>query len=216
MPPPAPASSRRSSPLAPDERRSAILRQIAPLLITEGLNVSTRQLAEAAGIAEGTLFRAFGDKPALIEAAAAHLLDPHPLLARLDAIDPEASLEVRLTEALTALLERVREVGSVLNALHAPAEERDGRSRHSWSGREWFVVPVVRALTRLLEPHAVHLRQPPEAAAWLLTSLTLTAASPAISPSLDAGGLVDLALHGLQTAPALPAAVDVGPRARSC
>ena len=49
----------RAAPLSPDERRRAIVDAVLPLLIEHGRAVTTRQMAEAAGIAEGTIFRVF-------------------------------------------------------------------------------------------------------------------------------------------------------------
>jgi len=60
------------APLAPEERRTAIIAATLPLLRAEGLHVSTRRIAECAGVAEGTLFRVFPDKAALLAAALAH------------------------------------------------------------------------------------------------------------------------------------------------
>ena len=48
-----------------------------------GSDVTTRQIADAAGVAEGTLFRVFEDKDAIIDAAVAKFMDPTPTLARL-------------------------------------------------------------------------------------------------------------------------------------
>ena len=61
----------RAAPMAPDDRRRAIVDAVVPLLLEHGGDVTTRQIAEAAGIAEGTIFRVFPDKPALLMAAAA-------------------------------------------------------------------------------------------------------------------------------------------------
>ncbi len=52
----------RARPLPPGDRREAILVAVLPLLREKGRDVTSRELAEAAGVAEGTLFRAFGDK----------------------------------------------------------------------------------------------------------------------------------------------------------
>src|SRR5690606_24835873 len=48
----------RARPLAPEERREAILDAVLPLLRERGREVTSRELAEAAGVAEGTIFRA--------------------------------------------------------------------------------------------------------------------------------------------------------------
>ena len=53
--------------MPPDERRDAIIDVVLPLLLEHGSDVSTRQIAEAAGIAEGTIFRVFPDKAALLD-----------------------------------------------------------------------------------------------------------------------------------------------------
>jgi AcrR family transcriptional regulator len=47
--------------MAPDDRRRAIVAAVVPLLLEHGDDVSTRQIADAAGIAEGTIFRVFPD-----------------------------------------------------------------------------------------------------------------------------------------------------------
>ena len=59
----------RAEPLAPDDRRRAIVEAVIPLLVERGATATTRQMAEAAGIAEGTIFRVFPDKAALIHEA---------------------------------------------------------------------------------------------------------------------------------------------------
>lgn len=59
----------RAEPMAPEQRRAMIAEQAVPLFLEHGAALTTRQLAEHLGIAEGTIFRAFGDKESLMRAA---------------------------------------------------------------------------------------------------------------------------------------------------
>ena len=56
--------------MSPDDRRKAILDALIPLLVERGGDVTTKEIARAAGIAEGTVFRVFPDKATLLFAAA--------------------------------------------------------------------------------------------------------------------------------------------------
>ncbi len=85
--------------MPPDERRRSIITATLPLLIEHGEMATTKQIAEAAGVAEGTIFRAFADKDALIAAVVQAAVDPGPLEAALAAIDPELPFEQQVTEA---------------------------------------------------------------------------------------------------------------------
>ena len=67
--------SPRAEALPQTERRDQIVDAALPLLREHGRQVTTRQIADAAGIAEGTIFRAFASKEEIIEAALARLAD---------------------------------------------------------------------------------------------------------------------------------------------
>src|SRR3954454_19055199 len=90
---------RRAAALPVDERRSMIIEATIPLLLEHGDMVTTRQIADAAGIAEGTIFRAFADKDELLAAVIEAALDPAPLERALDTIDPSLPLSEIVTSA---------------------------------------------------------------------------------------------------------------------
>ena len=73
----------RAPRLTPDERRGALIEATIPLLLQHGASVSTRQIAEAAGVAEGTIFRVFDSKEDLVHAAATQLLASDGLITPL-------------------------------------------------------------------------------------------------------------------------------------
>src|SRR5438045_8820513 len=90
---------RRATALPPDERRAMIVAATLPLLLEHGDRVTSRQIADAAGIAEGTIFRAFADKDEIIAAAVASALHPEPPEAALNPLPDGLDFEEGLPPA---------------------------------------------------------------------------------------------------------------------
>jgi AcrR family transcriptional regulator len=107
----------RAKPMSIDERRAMIIEAVIPLLIEHGREVSTRQIAEAAGIAEGTIFRVFIDKEEIFGAAVEKFLDPGALHDRLRAIDPELPLEAKINDILFQMRSRMTGIFGIMNAV---------------------------------------------------------------------------------------------------
>ena len=97
----------RAAPLPLDERRAALIAATEPLLEHFGRDVSTRQIAEAAGIAEGTIFRAFATKEALIDAVLEDAFDSRRTCDELARSIRTLGLEEPLVAAVTLLQERL-------------------------------------------------------------------------------------------------------------
>ncbi|MFI5957702.1 TetR/AcrR family transcriptional regulator [Cryptosporangium sp. NPDC051539] len=114
-----PSSRRRASALSPDDRREMIVKAALPLVSERGAAVTTAQVARAAGIAEGTIFRVFPDKTALLDACVVEALRPDHVLAELGSIELDQPLEARLVEAADALSAHLGRMGAVIGALHA-------------------------------------------------------------------------------------------------
>jgi AcrR family transcriptional regulator len=166
---PAPALARRprASALPPAERRRAIVEATIPLLVEHGEAVTTRQIADAAGIAEGTIFRVFPDKEALIDAAVEAALDPAPFEAALEAIDPTLPLDQLVHEVVVVWLRRTADTWRLLSSVGSRVRERRAR-------------PIAESpgLARLLAAHRPELDVPPRAAARTLRALTLAMSHP--------------------------------------
>jgi len=90
---------------------------VTPLLIEHGQALTTRQIATRAGIAEGTIFRAFGTKDELIQAAVDRQLDPEPFRERLRGIDVTLPLEDKVRAIVVMMRDRFTTVFTIMTAL---------------------------------------------------------------------------------------------------
>lgn len=200
MPPSAPQRRpQRAAALPPDERRQAIVDAVVPLLLEHGPGVTTRQIAEAAGVAEGTLFRVFEDKPALLHAAAHAVLDPEKNRRALACIDPSLSLAAMVRAVAQQQLDSTVRTMAVLMAVRSTSDAPE-RSRH---GPPAFVREAHRALheglTALFGRYSAQLRIEPERAALALRALILGSRQPWSDPAsaLTAAEIADLLLTGI-------------------
>src|SRR5436190_3464284 len=106
----------RATPLAPAARRAAIVEATLPLLRAHGLSITTRQIAEAAGVAEGTIFGVFPDKDALLQAVIEAAFDPEPVRAQLGTIPVDDPLEERLAAAVEVIQSHLAGIWALLSA----------------------------------------------------------------------------------------------------
>lgn len=178
---------RRAPALSADDRRSAIIEATVPLLLEYGEQVTTRQIADAAGIAEGTIFRVFPDKDALIDAAIDAALDPTPVEESLAAIDATLPLAEMVTKVVQISQRRVDHVWRVLSGVGTRAHDR-GRLLSTES----------MALTRLFEARRDELTIAPRAASRALRALTFAMSHPVmVERSATPREITHLFLHGV-------------------
>lgn len=120
----------RAPRMSPEDRKAAIVDAVLPLVAERGHDVTSRELAQAAGVAEGTLFRAFGDKTALVGAVAVEGLaragKPEETLAELTGIDSGLPLERRLELVIELGRHRVAEVMRWMSVLRSMAPSPGG------------------------------------------------------------------------------------------
>ena len=197
--------------MSPDERRKAILDALIPLLLERGGDVSTRQIAEAAGIAEGTIFRVFPDKATLLFAAAEEAINPAGGKEAFDeAMAGVDDLRERVVVAAGRVLDRMRLTMAVMGAVRPYLAAKYHEAAHQKKksvpiGPPEFMLKAQRdlheRLTGLFEPYADELGVDPETAALALRSLTFGSARPELgmAPALTPDEIADIVLDGVRT-----------------
>lgn len=208
--------------MSADERRAAIIESVLPLLAQHGGAVTARQIAEAAGIAEGTIFRVFGDLRSLFLAVAEETMNPpaarEELAVQLAPIPDLRSKVVYVVERLVARMEQGMLVMMALRSV-LMSEGRSGDDQQP-SGPPRFVVEANRQLTQdltdlLFLPHAGELRVSPDRAALVVRSLVFGAWHPGMphgETHLSADEVADVILGGIaRPAPSDPTCSTQGP-----
>ena len=166
-----------------------IVDAVMPLLLEFGPAVTSRQIAEAAGISEGTVYKAFGDKASLIQAAVDKQMDPAPLLRELGGIDPALPLEDKVLRALGLLQERFREAFRFMAMFDKYQKPSSGKSQEGFA----------RVFREFLEPDLGRLNCDPDRVWQILRLLAFSSSLPRLNGGETYGAeeLTGIILYGI-------------------
>lgn len=187
----------RAAPLPLDERRAALIAATEPLLERFGRDVSTRQIAEAACVAEGTIFRAFATKEALIDAVIEDAYNVQRTCEELAEVDLGLSLEERLATAVAILQERLRRLIALFWTLRLHKETHD---RDSFRAKQQAENELLNtAIASLIRPDQDHLRLNAMDAASVLRAITFSMSHHILGEErlAEPQQIVDLVLYGI-------------------
>ncbi len=171
-----------------------IIETTMPLLVEHGTDLTSKQIAEAAGVAEGTIFRAFGDKEALIEATIKKFLDPEPLRRDLRAIPVEATLDDKMLRIVELMRKRFNDVFRVMAAIRKP-------HRPEHNARRIFT----EIISEVLSPHLHELNLTPERCGHVVRLVTFASSIKPFNTGMefDSRELTSILLYGLVGKPTM-------------
>lgn len=181
------AVATRAPALPAERRRQAIIAATLPLMLERGANISTREIADAAGIAEGTIFGVFPDKEAVLQAALRAAFDPQPTERALSAIDRALPFEGQLEAAVCIIQRRFADIWRLVSSVGEP-------------GVRPTPPPDFAALSEIFRAFGGRVRTDPVTAARQLRALTLAVSHPVlwtVAP-LTPREIVKLLLDGIR------------------
>lgn len=155
-----------------DERRASIVEATAPLLEQYGHQLTTKQIAEAAGVAEGTIFRVFDSLQEVIEATVTASLSPE----RLEAIVADTTFPGTLVGDVEGAFEAANRYFDVVRSAflighNSPSHDPNARcARDLLQERD---AQLTALLTACFAPYTDELTVTPSECAQLVLALAI-------------------------------------------
>ena len=181
-----------------EERRAALVEATLPLLRESGGAVTTKEIAAAAGVAEGTVFRAFETKDELMRACVGQVMDTSGVRAALREVDRSLPLADRLIVGVELMQHHVEGIVSLMSMLHTTGVTIPRPEGHRGPPRRRGDPEVDAELVALIGPDAAHLRVPVDRTVAYLSMLTLASVHPFLpGTKTSPAEVVDVLLNGV-------------------
>lgn len=187
----------RAPSLSPDDRRAHLIDRTLDLLRERGNLVTTKEIAAAAEVAEGTIFRAFATKDELITAALRQAFDPTSYLRAITTLPTDIGLREHLIQSVGLMQARFVQTHDLMAAMGmvtipddlvgGPGEQRARRAR------------VEEILTGHAETYRDELRVSPRELIRLVRLLAFSGSHPQLTHGevLRVDHMVDTILYGV-------------------
>ena len=180
-----------------DERRASIVEATLPLLEQHGQQVTTKQISEAAGIAEGTIFRVFESLQDVFNATTRAALSSERLQRFLAEVEFPGDLAGDTRVAISVLNEYHDAIRSIIFWGHTAPENAPGAEcvRDELLGRH---AELTAHLAERFSQHGGNLTVSPAQYVELLIILAAGQRGHHTIgvDALDPDALIDFALHG--------------------
>ena len=186
----------RATPMAPDERRAALVDATLPLLYDHGRAVSTRLIAEAAGVADGTIFRVFSTKDELIDAAILKAFQPGRMVALVEQIDHDLPIRDRALALVRGMQQSFSRMFQLMHKLGMTGPPETAMPNHP--DRAKVVATSLRVMVDLFAADQDELTMPAAQLVQMLRLLTFSGTHPKFTGSdvLTPEQIVDTVLYG--------------------